>query len=477
MTDETGEAADATLDELLGYLRRDRGFDFSGYKPAGLERRVRKRMQAAGVGTFAEYVDYLEVHPDEFVHLFNTILINVTGFFRDPPVWQALAADVVPRVAAAKAGHESIRVWSAGCASGEEAYSMAILLAEALGVEAFRERVKIYGTDVDEEALDQARQAVYPARALEDVPPALQEKYFEAAGDRRLFRKDLRRNVIFGRHDLFQDAPISRLDLLVCRNCLMYFNAEAQARIMERFHFAVNEGGYLVLGRAEMLLTHGNTFAPGRPEAAGVPEGAARPGPRADVGGGRRRPRRRAGGAAGQRGAAAGGRVRLRPGAQLVLDAQGCLTLANLHARTLFGVGASDAGRPLADLDIAARLPDVRAAVGQAVESLRTVVLREIEWRRPAGGAEYFDAHVVPMRDRRGQRPARRDGHVHQRHPGPAAARGAEARQPRARSRLRGAAVVQRGAGDHQRGAAVDRGGAGDDQRGAAAAPTRSWRR
>src|SRR5947209_8548037 len=259
----TAPATNDAFTALLEYLKRSRGFDFTGYKPTSLERRIRKRMEGVNVESFEDYVDYLEVHPDEFVHLFNTILINVTSFFRDPPAWDYLAREVLPRLLAERPSGEPIRVWSAGCASGQEAYTLAMLLAEALGTEAFRERVKIYGTDVDLDALNQARHASYAAREVEDVPPELLAKYFEPAGDRYVFQKDLRRCVIFGRHDLIQDAPISRLDLLVCRNTLMYFNAETQARILNRFHFAVNDGGYLFLGKAEMLLSQGgNAFAP-----------------------------------------------------------------------------------------------------------------------------------------------------------------------------------------------------------------------
>ena len=153
---------------------------------------------------------------------------------------------------------QPLRVWSAGCASGEEAYTLAMVLAEMLGPTEFRDRVKIYATDVDEEALTQARQASYTEREVRGVPPELLERYFEPTGGRYVFRKDLRRSVIFGRNDLVQDAPISRIDLLVCRNTLMYFNAETQARILARFHFALADGGVLFLGKAEMLLSHGS---------------------------------------------------------------------------------------------------------------------------------------------------------------------------------------------------------------------------
>src|SRR5204862_5539292 len=131
-----------------------------------------------------------------------------------------------------------------------------------LGPDEFRRRVKIYATDVDEEGLAQARHASYGEREVRGLAPELLEKYFETNGDRYTFRKDLRRSVIFGRNDLVQDAPISRIDLLVCRNALMYFDAETQARILKRLHFALTPGGVLFLGKAEMLLSHTNLFSP-----------------------------------------------------------------------------------------------------------------------------------------------------------------------------------------------------------------------
>jgi len=191
-------------------------------------RRVDRRMAQVAVAEYSDYLDYLQVHPEEFTGLFNTILINVTGFFRAPDAWEYLRTDVLPAVLAGRGSDGPIRVWSAGCASGEEAYTLAMLLAEALGLEQFRLRAKIYATDVDEEGLVQARHATYGERDIRGVPPALLERYFEVSGNRYVFRKDLRRSVIFGRNDLVQDAPISRIDLLVCRNTLMYFNAETQ---------------------------------------------------------------------------------------------------------------------------------------------------------------------------------------------------------------------------------------------------------
>src|SRR4051812_18512502 len=193
------------FEELLIHLKETRGFDFTAYKRSTLLRRVQKRMATVGLQSFVDYQDFLEVHQDEFGALFNTILINVTSFFRDDAAWDYLMQYVVPGVLERLAPQDPIRVWCAGCASGEEAYTAAIVLAEALGWDAFRLRVKIYATDVDEEALTTARQGIYSARDLNPVPAELRERYFERIGERFGFRRDLRRAVIFGRHDLIQD--------------------------------------------------------------------------------------------------------------------------------------------------------------------------------------------------------------------------------------------------------------------------------
>src|SRR4051812_45160218 len=168
----------AEFTRLLEYLRRARGFDFTGYKISSLMRRMKKRMGQVGIEGYAEYMDYLEVHPDEFLPLFNTVLINVTSFFRDPEAWRYLAEEVIPRILAEKGPESQVRVWSAGCASGQEAYTVAILLIEALGEETFKARVKIYATDADEEALSEARQASYDDHQVEGLPPELLDRYF-----------------------------------------------------------------------------------------------------------------------------------------------------------------------------------------------------------------------------------------------------------------------------------------------------------
>ena len=252
---------DAAFEALLQFLKRTRGFDFTGYKRASLERRFRRRMDLVGCESYGDYLDYLEVHPDEYQQLFDTLLINVTEFFRDPATWEHLRDEAMPAMLERKPIDEPIRVWSAGCATGQEACTIAMILCEALGEEAYARRVKIYATDVDEEALNVARAATYSAQDVESVPPELRERYFERTDQRYTFRADLRRTLIFGRNNLVDDAPISRLDLLVCRNTLMYLTAETQGHILRHFHFALRDTGVLVLGKSEMMISHRDLFA------------------------------------------------------------------------------------------------------------------------------------------------------------------------------------------------------------------------
>lgn len=251
-----------TFEALMDYLRCSHGFDFTGYKRSSLVRRVQHRMQTIQIENYSDYGDYLKSNPQEFTQLFNTIEINFTSFFRNAPAWEYVSEAIIPQITAGKSSDEQIRIWSAGCASGEEIYTLAILLAEVLGVEQFQARVKIYGTDVDEEALNQARQGSYPSSEVADMPPTLLERYFEQLAQSYVFRKDFYNCIVFFRHDMIQDAPMPRIDLLVCRNVLIYFNIDAQTKALARFHFGLKDSGFLFLGTAEMLPTHTNFFTP-----------------------------------------------------------------------------------------------------------------------------------------------------------------------------------------------------------------------
>jgi two-component system CheB/CheR fusion protein len=388
---------DPQFEALLRYLKEARGFDFTGYKRSSLMRRVGRRMSQIGMPGYAEYLDHLQVHPDEFTALFNTILINVTGFFRDAEAWDHLRTEVLPGILAGKDPDEPVRVWAAGCASGEEAYTLAMTLAEGLAPDEFRRRVKIYATDVDEEGLAQARQAAYGERDIGGLAPDLLEKYFDREAGGYTFRKDLRRSVIFGRNDLVQDAPISRIDLLVCRNTLMYFNAETQARILSRFHFALVPGGVLFLGKAEMLLSHANLFAPidlkrrvfrrvAPPDPTNgaylmeIPQPTVRP--------------------------ELIGLDRLRneafaasPVAQVVVTADGLVALTNRQAETMFGISTRDIGRPFRDLDLSYRPLELRGYIEQAQVERRPTRVAGVEYVRAPGETLHLEIQINPVVD------------------------------------------------------------------------------
>jgi two-component system, chemotaxis family, CheB/CheR fusion protein len=386
----------AATSRLLDYLKASRGFDFGAYKITGLLRRVEKRMREVGAASYGEYLEYLEVHPQEFAPLFDAVLINVTSFFRDPPAWEYLAEHILPRILEERAPDQTIRVWSAGCASGEEALSIAMLFAELLGEERLLTRVKIYATDADEESLAEARRAIYDARQVEGVPAPLLEKYFEQAEGRYVFRPDLRRSLIFGRHDLTQDASISRLDLLVCRNTLMYFNSEAQEKILARFHFALNRAGYLFLGRAETLLTHSHSFRPvdlkhrifARAAVSDTRDrllalSLAPSTPPALV----QTPRPRLLDLAFDQG----------PVAQVAVDDRGCLSFANESARQLFGLGLADLGQPLQDLEISYRPVELRSLIQESTKRRAPVKVADVKWPVPGREERHFEVQVLPL--------------------------------------------------------------------------------
>jgi two-component system CheB/CheR fusion protein len=372
---------EAGFEALLDHIRRSRGFDFTGYKPPSLRRRIGKRMEAVGVDEPAAYIDYLEVHPEEFALLFNTILINVTSFFRDPAAWRYLREHAVPELLEKKGNEGPIRVWSAGTASGEEAYSLAMVLADALGEEAFAERVKIYATDVDEDALTDARHGIYPLKAADDIPDDLAARFLERTDHRFTFPRDLRRRVIFGRNDLVQDAPISRIDILACRNTLMYFTAETQARILSRFHFALNDQGVLFLGKSEMLLTHAALFNPldlkcrvfakvARPRARRVAFPAVELDPPVETVVPAENPTLH------------DLTLESGPVAQVVVDAEGCLAVANREARRLFSLERADIGRRFQDLELSYRPVELRSAIEEALAQGAPVSFPDVRWSR-----------------------------------------------------------------------------------------------
>lgn len=271
-----------------------------------------------------------------------------------------------------------------------------------MGLEAFSRQVKIYATDVDEEALAQARHASYTELDLKPVPEKLRDKYFEQVGNRFVFRADLRRAVIFGRNDLTQDAPISRLDLLICRNTLMYFNSETQVKILNRFHFALKNSGYLFLGKAEMLLTQTKLFTPVELKYrifTVVPGGTqthsfAGFSPIDEKENFNKTLDLRLSEAAFD-GALA---------AQLVLDAKGKLAKLNERARELFGLSQSDIGRAFHTLEISYRPVDLRLLVDKVFAEGHPIQVNNVEYCRSDGEVQYLDFLLNLLQDEQGER-------------------------------------------------------------------------
>ena len=353
-------------------------------------------MTALCIAEIENYIDYLEVHPDEFGHLLNDVFINVTRFFRDTEAWECIASEVIPNIIANAKSQNHIRVWSAGCASGEEAYSIAVFLAEALGLEAYGQQVKIYATDLDESALSEGRQASYSEKRIQGLPQNLRDKYFTLSGSNYVLAPELRRNVIFGRHDLVQDAPISRIDLLICRNTLMYFNSETQEKILSRFHYALNNRGYLFVGKAEMLLMQSNllrsAFLKQRIfcKIEGTDARAVIPTRQPDALQANEPVISNASTLAAEA-------FDSCTTAQVVLDNKGTLTMANQLARKTFQLANIDIGRPFHDLEVSYRPLELRSVIEGVTKTLNSVTVPKVVRKLANDQTQIFNVQVDPL--------------------------------------------------------------------------------
>jgi two-component system, chemotaxis family, CheB/CheR fusion protein len=386
--------ANPEFEALLDYLKHSRGCDLTGYKRSTLMRRFHYRMRSININSYHSYRQYLESEPSEWLALLDDVLINVTTFFRDRDAWVTLANEIIPQIIASKQPDEPIRVWSAACASGQEVYSLVILFAEALGIQSCLQRVKFYATDVDEAALGQARQGIYQPREVTEIPPSVLEKYFEQTEQGYVFHPQLRRTIIFGRHNLAEDAPMSKIDLLVCRNALIYFNADTQASILIRFHFALNNNGFLFLGKAETLTTKRQIFTPVNPKhrvytkglKLGVDEHLQISPPTRKK----------------QEVDFLATHVRIwqtafetSPYAQLALDSDSCLVMANQQANALFGLTLNHLGRPLPSLK-PGQILGLYRSIKQVNSDFRPVTLKNVEWRTPTD-ITYFNISITAV--------------------------------------------------------------------------------
>ena len=262
----TGPAADDTppdrLGEIIDLLRARTSHDFALYKPGTLSRRIMRRMALAGIGDSGRYIDMLRRDGGELELLAKDLLINVTSFFRDPEAFELLAKEVIPDLVRRQPADRPLRVWVPGCSSGEETYSLAMLFLEEIAAAQRDIKLQVFASDVDEDAVALAREGRYPEAIAADLSPARLARFFIKEEHNYRVVPELRGVVVFTVQDVLSDPPFARLDLISCRNLLIYLQADAQAKVLLLFHFALREGGVLMLGGSETVGSLGDRFAP-----------------------------------------------------------------------------------------------------------------------------------------------------------------------------------------------------------------------
>jgi two-component system, chemotaxis family, CheB/CheR fusion protein len=253
--------ADEQLQRVFAHLRSVSGVDFKQYKLPTILRRLHRRMALHKLTQLSQYLEYIQQNPAEAQELYHDILIHVTRFFREPESFEALRQTVIPEIVAQREGEQPIRIWICGCATGEEAYSVAISLVEYLGDASNSVPIQIFATDVAETAIEYARNGVYPESISVDVSPERLRRFFTKTDGNYRIAKSIRDMCVFARQDLTRDPPFSKLDLVLCRNVLIYMTAPLQRKLMAVFHYALKPTGFLMLGHAESIGPHSDLFA------------------------------------------------------------------------------------------------------------------------------------------------------------------------------------------------------------------------
>jgi chemotaxis methyl-accepting protein methylase len=254
----------SALEKVMILLRGQTGHEFSLYKKSMVYRRIERRMGLHQIGKIADYVRFLRENPQEVELLFRELLIGVTSFFRDPEAWEQLKLEVLPALLAGCASNQTLRAWIPACASGEEAYSLAILFKETFEElkPAKNATLQIFATDLDQQAIERARQGIYPANIAADVTEKRLDRYFVKVERGYQVAKSIREMVVFAPQNIIMDPPFTKLDILCCRNLLIYLTPELQKRLLPLFHYSLNQGGCLFLGGAETVGNFTNLFAP-----------------------------------------------------------------------------------------------------------------------------------------------------------------------------------------------------------------------
>ena len=250
-SDEAARLDEEALRDIMTLLRAHSRNDFRQYKRATVLRRIERRLQVNGLSDLPAYRDYLRTHAEELKPLLQDMLISVTNFFRDPVAFEALGREVLPGLLEHRSPDEPVRVWVAGCATGEEAFSVALLLKEQMELHDCVSDLQVFATDIDDRAVSIGRQALYPASIATDVAPERLRKFFTPEKEQYRVSKSLREKVLFANHNVLRDPPFSRLDLICCRNLLIYLDKAAQARVLGTFRFALKNEGVLFLGSSE----------------------------------------------------------------------------------------------------------------------------------------------------------------------------------------------------------------------------------
>lgn len=254
---ETEQVYRGNLDKLLLKVNEERGLDLGQYRKGYVERRLAARLRAIGLHSYRQYAAFLDEHPEEYHQLLDTLTINVTDFYRDDTVYKLFRERIVPDILKSKlrTRHRTVRAWSAGCATGEEPYSIAMTLLEAAGRMKETFLFSVLGTDIDPKALEKAKRAEYDAAVLERIPKSHQLKYVEVRGDRLIIKPEVTSLVRFSKMNLFEDRPSAVVDIIFCRNVFIYLNRDQQEKVLMTFWSALHRGGYLVLGRSEKMST------------------------------------------------------------------------------------------------------------------------------------------------------------------------------------------------------------------------------
>jgi len=253
-----------SLNRILGLLRERSKRDMTLYKLSTVKRRVERRMGVHSLDTLADYARFVQENPQELDLLFKELLIGVTGFFRDPPIWQELKDAVLPGLLARRTPGTPLRAWVVGCSTGEEAYSLAMAFREVADAQPNPDAwaLQIFASDINADAINLARRGHFPASIAVDVAPERLSRFFSAQGDGFLIRSEIRQMILFAQHDVILDPPFTRLDILSCRNLMIYFNAALQQRLLPLFHYVLRPGGVLVLGESETVGRSLSLFAP-----------------------------------------------------------------------------------------------------------------------------------------------------------------------------------------------------------------------